>query len=727
MPSAADIELAFYEKFFLSQGIEPYPIQEKAFDHIFAGRSVLVTVPTGTGKTMMAKAAIHKALAAGQTAVYTTPLRALTEEKYRELCADFGEANVGFATGDYKVQPEAPIQVIVAEILWNRIFGDRVHAPADVVVMDEGHYFNDPERGYVWEQSIIGLDPRSQLIILSATIGDPDRFCQWVYLCRRIEMHLVQSLERKVPLHHEFRESYLIDVVKELAHAGDVPAIIFTFGREACFERARLLKSCPRFTTDEERATIAAACDEVMLDRGLGKDLKPLLLHGIGIHHAGILPRYKQLVEKLTLERLIKFVVSTETISAGINLPAKRVIFPELRKYVQKKARVLTSAEYHQMAGRAGRPQFDKEGIALTLAPEAVVQEIRKELKEAQRGRFTVDENKIRKSAYARAKSEAQRNNDITWDKDDLDKIIHGKAASLKSQTKITAEQILAIGLPDLTQEVLPGAIEGEVKQSAESTEPLPASLNLNIVTVIQNLLLDEREKYAAHKRLAQVTANLRAMGIIDEHGAQVTGQMINQLRGLDGLFVYHCLMSRDIDYALARELVEFLVDHDVIWRILSRKDEDKKREWIRNRLRERRRDEPQISWEDVEAEYEREHPRELTPIEQLHAEFLARVPHPELHGGKTRKTIFAMMDDEKLSFMDLVERENLHTEEGSLFSYLIRVMKFAKMLFDATQLDELKHVEDGARAILSVIDARVVDEALGEGRRASMIEAVKA
>src|SRR5207237_724023 len=145
MPSAADVEYAFYEKFFFSQDLEPYPVQERAFEHIFAGRSVLVTVPTGTGKTMMAKAGIHKALAAGQTAIYTTPLRALTEEKYRELCADFGDDRVGFATGDYKVNPDAPIQVIVAEILWNRIYGDRRRAPADVVIMDEGHYFNDPE------------------------------------------------------------------------------------------------------------------------------------------------------------------------------------------------------------------------------------------------------------------------------------------------------------------------------------------------------------------------------------------------------------------------------------------------------------------------------------------------------------------------------------------------------------------------------------------------------
>jgi len=239
--SDSDIELGFYERFLIERGLEPYPVQEEAFAHIFAGENVLVTVPTGTGKTLMAKAGIFRALRSGRTAIYTTPLRALTEEKYRELSADFGDANVGFATGDYKVNPEAPIQVFVAEILWNRIYGDRVKQPADIVIMDEGHYFNDPERGYVWEQSIIGLDPRSQLVILSATVGYPEQFCQWVYLTRRLPMKLVRSDERKVPLYHEYREDYLVEAARALFGAGDCPAIIFGFSRSQCFDRARLL------------------------------------------------------------------------------------------------------------------------------------------------------------------------------------------------------------------------------------------------------------------------------------------------------------------------------------------------------------------------------------------------------------------------------------------------------------------------------------------------------
>src|ERR1051325_9049487 len=402
MTTDGDLELAFYDKFLLSRGLEPYPVQEQAISAIFRRVLFRSTVPAGTGKTLMAKAALHAALGRGHRAIYTTPLRALTEEKYRELCADFGEGYVGFATGDYKVNREAPIQVEVAEILWNRIVADKHVCPAEIVVMDEGHYFNDPERGYVGEQSIIGLDPRTQLVVLSATVGHPERFCHWVELTRRMPMALVDSRERKVPLVHEYREDMMIDTVRDLAFSGDVPAIVFVFGREQCFEVARLIKSCRRFTTDQEKARVEKMCDEALLPTGASKELRPLLTHGIGIHHAGILPRYKQLVEALALERLIKFVVSTETIAAGINLPARTVVFPALRKFVKQQARLVTAAEYHQMAGRAGRPQFDDRGLAINLAPEQVVSELKKELRDAAR-RPAYDEAKVKKSVYNRA------------------------------------------------------------------------------------------------------------------------------------------------------------------------------------------------------------------------------------------------------------------------------------------------------------------------------------
>lgn len=709
-PSAADLELAFVEKFFWAHGREPYPVQEQAIAAIVGGQSVMVAVPTGTGKTMMAKAGIFAALARGQRAIYTTPLRALTEEKYRELCDDFGADNVGFATGDYKVNRDAPIQVEVAEILWNRIVGEKNVCPADLVIMDEGHYLNDLERGYVWEQSIIGLDPRAQLVVLSATVGHPDRFCHWVELTRKVKMGLIDSRERRVPLVHEFREELLIDVVKDLAFRGDVPAIIFCFGRELCFEVARLLKSCRRFTSDAEKDEIDKRCDGALLPSGVAKELRPLLTHGIGIHHAGILPRYKQLVEELTLERKLRFVVSTETIAAGINLPAKTVVFPALRKFIKKEARLVTPAEFHQMAGRAGRPQFDDRGLAIALAPEAVTTELRKEQKAAGK-RGAIDEVKIRKTVYGRAKNDAQRTGELIWTPEAHDDLVRGEPAELRSKTKITAEQVLAIGLPDLSTHRLPGQpVPADAPPLAPLDEveaSLPPSMRLNVVTVIDHLLTDDKTRRELHKTLAMLVDNLRAIGVLDEHGRQVGGQMIKELQGLDGLFCYHLLRNELLDYEDYRAVVELLVDHDAIQRILDRKGDEVKRTWCRTRLRELREANPQAAWEDAEAEWDRDHPYVPSRMEEALARFCAEVPHPEIHGGKKQKRIWAVMDDDKLGFLDFVAREGLEHEEGSLFTYLVRCMNAARKLGEASQLPQFTELGERIKACLAQVDER--------------------
>jgi len=747
----AEVELEFYEKFFLSRDLEPYPVQEQAITAIFGGEDLLVTVPTGTGKTLMAKAAIMRALRQGRTAIYTTPLRALTEEKFRELQADFGEDEVGFATGDYKVNPEAPVQVLVAEILWNRIFGSPGIPPADVVVMDEGHYFNEPERGYVWEQSIIGLSPETQLVILSATVGSARQFTQWVRTVRGRPMSLVQSFERKVPLHHEFREEYLVDTIKTLFAEGDVPALVFCFGRKLCFEKARLLRACPKFIDKEEQEEVKRRSAGILLQAGMSADFEKLLLHGIGVHHAGVLPSYRRLVEELTADRLLKVVVTTETIAAGINLPAKRCVFPSLRKYIKKKARLLHPAEYHQMAGRAGRPQYDTEGIAITLAPEDVVQNFRKELKDLKkRGSHSIDETKIKKKHYSKAKTEARAKDDVTWDPEEHQKLVQGEPAALQSKTKVTAEQILAIGLPDLRRSSLPGQSILQKEQAAEAvreaerarlvaeatgeapaqTSPAsevpadvateappsdgvgtePDEARLDILYVIDRLLLPDGQKAEAHKQLAMITRNLQALGVVDAAGQQVEGEVIKEVRGMDGLFVWSVMKDQDLDEELARQMVEYMVDHDAIQRIFDRKAKEARRQWVLERLRELRRDNPQVSFEDVDKMYEEEHPYEPTRIELIHGEFSARLPHPELHGGKRPKQIWAEMEQEELSFADYVERHDLGYEEGSLFTYLARVMRAAKMLGEVTKVEHFEGLESRIRHRLAAVDERVME-----------------
>jgi len=505
----------------------------------------------------------------------------------------------------------------------------------------------------------------------------------------------------------------MIETVRELAHTGDVPAIVFVFGREQCFEVARLIKSCRRFTTDEEKARIELMCDEALLPAGAAKELRPLLAHGIGIHHAGILPRYKQLVEQLALERLIRFVVSTETIAAGINLPARTVVFPSLRKFIKKEPRMITAAEYHQMAGRAGRPQFDDRGLAITLAPEQVVSDLKKELKDAAK-RPAYDEAKVKRSVYGRARMDAQKKGDVIWTPESHAELVKGEPAELRSKTKITAEQVLAIGLPDLTTAALPGApidttpaTEAETRM-AEAERSLPVSMRLDIVTVIENLLLTERERKELLKVLAQLVDNLKAIGVIDEHGKQVSGEMIRQLQGMDGLLIYYVLFNHQLDYVELRSLVEYLIDHDIIQRVIDRKGEDAKKEWMRTWLREQRMENAQVNWDDAEAAYEKAHPRELTRIELIHQEFSGKVPHPELHGGKKPKNVWAMMEDGGHTFLEFVEKHGIEHEEGNLFSYLVRVMNFAGKLYEASQLSEFEDMAERVKNLLGRIDLRL-------------------
>jgi len=582
--------------------------------------------------------------------------------------------------------------------------------PADLVIMDEGHYLNDLERGYVWEQSIIGLDPRTQLVILSATVGHPERFCHWVELTRKVKMLSIDSRERKIPLVHEFREELLIDTVKELAHKGDVPAIIFCFGRELCFEVARLLKSCRRFTTDAEKEEIERRCDAALLPMGASKELRPLLTHGIGIHHAGILPRHKQLVEELTLERKLRFVVSTETIAAGINLPARTVVFPSLRKFIKKEPRFVTPAEFHQMAGRAGRPQFDDRGLAIALAPEDITTDLRKEMKLAGK-RGAIDEVKIKKTVYGRAKNDAQRNGELLWTPELHAELVRGEPAELRSKTKITAEQVLAIGLPDLTAQRLPGQPVAEDAPPLEVLDEieasLPPSMRLNVVTVIDHLLTDEKTRRELHKTLALLVDNMRAIDVLDAHGKQVAGKMIKTLQGMDALFIYHLLRNQALDYEDFGQLVELVVDHDAIQRILDRKGDGARRDWCKMRLRELRDANPQAAWEDAEAEWDRAHPYVPSRMEEALARFLAAVPHPEIHGGKKQKRIWSIMDDEQMSFVDFVMREGLEHEEGSLFSYLVRCMNTARKLGEASQLGQFEELGDRIEACLGRVDER--------------------
>jgi hypothetical protein len=387
------------------------------------------------------------------------------------------------------------------------------------------------------------------------------------------------------------------------------------------------------------------------------------------------------------------------------------VVFPALRKFIKKEARLVTAGRVPPdgRPRRAGRSSTTRAWRS-SLAPEAVTVDLRKELKAAGK-RGAIDEVKIRKTVYGRAKNDAQRTGELIWTPESHADLVKGEPAELRSKTKITAEQVLAIGLPDLTTHRLPGqpvpADAPPLVPVDEIEASLPPSMRLNIVTVIDHLLTDDKTRRELHKTLAMLVDNLRAIGVLDDTGRQVSGQMIKELQGMDGLFVYHLLRNELLDYEDYRGLIELLVDHDAIARILDRKGDEVKRTWCRTRLRELREANPQAAWEDAEAEWDRDHPYVPSRMEEALARFCALVPHPEIHGGKKQKRIWAIMDDERLGFLDFVTREGLEHEEGSLFTYLVRCMNAARKLGEASHLPQFTELGERIKACLAQVDER--------------------
>lgn len=363
---------------------ELYPYQEEALLAWFeSDAGVMICAPTGMGKTLIAEAAVFEALHARRRLYYTTPLIALTDQKFREIqnLAErwgFERGDVGLITGNRRENPDALVRVVVAEILLNHLLA---HDPelGDVgrvgaVVMDEFHNFNDSERGIVWELSLVMLPETTRVLLLSATVGNPLEFAGWLKKQHGRKLEVITSNERRVPLEYQWIEDrllteHLADMVSNNDEDNRTPALVFVFNRDECWDVAERLKGLPIIDA-RQKARIEAALDERRDDlaEGVGPKLRQMLLRGVGVHHAGVLPRHKEIVEDLFCQKLIPFVVCTETLAAGINLPARSVVLVTLLKGKPGERKLIPPGSAHQMFGRAGRPQFDTRGFVYAVA-----------------------------------------------------------------------------------------------------------------------------------------------------------------------------------------------------------------------------------------------------------------------------------------------------------------------------------------------------------------------
>src|SRR6188508_2645107 len=414
------------------QGLELYPHQDEAVLELLGGANVVLATPTGSGKSLVAVAAHAAALARDEVTYYTAPIKALVSEKFFALCEVFGADNVGMLTGDASVNADAPVICCTAEILANIALREGETADIGQVVMDEFHFYSEPDRGWAWQVPLIEL-PQAQFVLMSATLGDVTRFVDDLSRRTRRETAVVTSVTRPVPLTYEWAVTPMHETIEELLTTHQAPVYVVHFTQVAALERAQALTSI-NICTREEKDRIAELIGGFRFSPGFGKTLSRLVKHGIGVHHAGMLPKYRRLVEQLAQAGLLKVICGTDTLGVGINVPIRTVVFSALSKYDGVRTRLLSAREFHQIAGRAGRAGYDTAGTVVVQAPEHVVENHKNLAKAGD------DPKKIRK-VVRRKVPEGM----VPWSEKTMTKLIDAAPEPLTSNMRVSTAMILDV------------------------------------------------------------------------------------------------------------------------------------------------------------------------------------------------------------------------------------------------------------------------------------------
>ncbi|HET6153027.1 MAG TPA: DUF3516 domain-containing protein [Marmoricola sp.] len=418
-----------------AQGLTLYPHQDEAIIELLGGNNVVLATPTGSGKSLVAMAAHAAALAGDRVSFYTAPIKALVSEKFFALCETFGAANVGMLTGDASVNPDAPIICCTAEVLANLALREGPDADVGLVIMDEFHFYTEPDSGWAWQVPLLELT-KTQFVLMSATLGDMTELAEDLSRHNGRATAIVDDAERPVPLTFTWAMTHLADTLGELVETHQAPVYVVHFTQLAAVEHATSLLAAKGgvAATREARDAINERLVGFRFGAGFGKTLQKLVRRGIGVHHAGMLPRYRRLVEQLAQSGLLVVICGTDTLGVGINVPIRTVLFTGLAKFDGSRQRILRTREFLQIAGRAGRAGFDTAGYVVVQAPEFVIDNAKALAKFA-------DDPKKQKSVRRKKPADGE----VVWAESTFDKLVSGTPEQLVSRMKVDNAMLINV------------------------------------------------------------------------------------------------------------------------------------------------------------------------------------------------------------------------------------------------------------------------------------------
>jgi superfamily II RNA helicase len=663
------------------RGLALYPHQDEAVLECLSGANVVLATPTGSGKSLVATGAIAAALARGECSVYTAPIKALVSEKFFDLCEVFGAENVGMITGDAAVNADAPIVAATAEVLANMALREGEQTDVGLVVMDEFHYYADPDRGWAWQVPLLEL-PHAQFLLMSATLGDTTRLQQRLQERTGRATVAVTTAERPVPLVSEYVMTPVQETLEGLVETHQTPVYVVHFTQAAALERAQALTSV-KVATREERDAIAEQIGDFRFTSAFGKTLSRLVRMGIGVHHAGMLPRYRRLVETLTQAGLLKVVCGTDTLGVGINVPIRTVLFSGLSKYDGTRQRQLQVREFQQIAGRAGRAGFDTVGHVVVLAPEHEIENAKALAKAG-------DDPKKRRKVVRKKAPEGF----VSWNEGTFDKLVNGTPEPLVSRMRVSHAMVLdVVSRPGDARASLERMLR-ESDETPERQDALLAQVDEILDALLTGGVVERLDPPDEEGRTLRLTVDLQA------------NFALNQPLSPFAVATLELLDPESETFAL-----------DVVSVVEATLDDPRP---IISAQRFRARGEAVAEMKAEGMEYEErmdaledvEHPQPLRDLLEAAYETY-RAGHPWVADHQLRpKSVVREMWERAMTFSELVSEYGLARSEGLVLRYLSDVYKtLVRTVPERVRTEELGDLTEWLGELVRQTDSSLLDE----------------